>query len=253
MQAKGEKPSTSHRILTIVGIVLCVILVPILIINCTLLLKGVLNKDEVPTFGSIFPLIVLTDSMHDEFPSGSIIISRVVDPEEIKEGDIISFFDPESKTGAITTHAVIKLEYDEAGKLVSFRTKGSANNAEDRLSVPVESLVGRYTGFHMAGVGHVAMFMQTPAGFIVCVFVPLLMLVAYDVIRRRVYDKKHEDDKDELMRELEELRRRAAAAEAAAEVGVRSEEVGVEETTTESEPADAENAPTEETNSIDPK
>ena len=44
-----NKSTLGHRILTGVGIALCVILVPMLIINCTLLIKGWTNKDEVPS------------------------------------------------------------------------------------------------------------------------------------------------------------------------------------------------------------
>ena len=45
----GEKQTSTigHRILTVVGIVLCVILIPMLIINCTLLIKSWTSKDEV--------------------------------------------------------------------------------------------------------------------------------------------------------------------------------------------------------------
>ena len=59
-----EKSTTGHKILTIVGIVICVILVPILAMNVTMIIKGLVNKDEVPTIGGYAPLIVLTDSMN---------------------------------------------------------------------------------------------------------------------------------------------------------------------------------------------
>ncbi len=213
MADQKDNGALRHRIWTIVGIVLCVILIPVLIVNCTLLIKGLVNKDEVPTFGSLVPLIVLTDSMHEEFPSGSLIFSKETDPQEIAEGDIISFYDPASKTGAITTHKVERINRDENGKAVSFTTKGTANNTEDTMAVPAEKLVGRYTGFHIKGAGSVAMFMQTTPGFILCVFVPLLLMVSYDIIRRKMFDKKHKDDKDELLRELEELRKLKAEKE----------------------------------------
>ena len=48
-----ESTSTGHKILTTLGIVLCIILIPILIINCTLIIKSYTNKDEVPSVGGI--------------------------------------------------------------------------------------------------------------------------------------------------------------------------------------------------------
>ena len=89
-----EKGNLTHNILTVVGTVLCVILVPILIINITLIIKSFTNKDEVPSVGGIFPLIVLTDSMYPEIESGDLIINKTIDPEDVKNGDVISFFDP---------------------------------------------------------------------------------------------------------------------------------------------------------------
>ena len=59
-----EKSFVTHRVLTIVGTVLCIILIPILLINITLIAKSFINKDEVPSVGGMLPLIVLTDSMH---------------------------------------------------------------------------------------------------------------------------------------------------------------------------------------------
>ena len=67
-----EPTSKLHKTLTIVGIVLCVILVPMLIVNCTLIIKSFVNKDEVPNIGGLMPLIVLTDSMYPDIKSGDI-------------------------------------------------------------------------------------------------------------------------------------------------------------------------------------
>ncbi len=223
MQETKEPGKLRQRIFTIIGIVLCVILVPMLIINCTLLVKGWTNPEKVPDFAGMTPLIVLTGSMEDVFPGGSLIISKTVDAADIKEGDIISYFDPASKSGAVVTHKVRFVKTTEEGALV-FYTYGTANTSKafeevteaDCEKIPAEKLVGRYTGFHINGFGSAAMFMQTTPGLIVCVIVPLVALVAYDLIRRKLYDKKHDDDKEELLRELEELRR-AAAEKAAAE------------------------------------
>ena len=74
IQDKKEKTSHSNKIFTIIGIVLCIILIPILIINVTLIVKSYTNKDEVPKIGGFCPLIVLTGSMEPEISSGDLII-----------------------------------------------------------------------------------------------------------------------------------------------------------------------------------
>ena len=81
------------------------------------------------------------------------------------------------------------------------------------MPVPGDSLVGVYRK-RIPGAGNVAMFMQTSTGLIVCVVIPIILLVAYDVIRRRMYEKNRQDDTDALMAELEALRAEKAAKEA---------------------------------------
>ena len=55
--------------------------------------------------------------------------------------------------------------------------------------------------------------MQTPTGLVVCVVLPLVALIAYDMIRRKLYEKSNKEDTDALMKELEELRRMKQEAE----------------------------------------
>ena len=199
-----EKVSAGHRILTVVGAVLCIILIPILVVNCTLILKSFTNKDQVPSIGGIFPMIILTDSMEPEFSSGDLIVCHTIDAENVKEGDIICFYDPAGNGTTTVTHRVIKVTTDESGAL-AWETKGDANNTEDSTLVPAKNLVGIYQ-HHFSRLGNVAMFIQTTQGLIICVICPIILLVAYDVIRRRIYEKSKKKDTDALLAELEELR-----------------------------------------------
>ena len=208
-----EKTSTAHKILTIVGTVLCIILIPILLINITLIAKSYINKDEVPSIGGTLPLIVLTDSMYPEIESGDLIICRTAEADEIEVNDIISFFDPAGNGTSIVTHRVIEI-VEEDGE-ISFRTCGDNNNTEDKELVPAENLVGVYK-MRIAGAGHIAMFMQSTAGLIICVVLPIILLVGYDIIRRRIYEKNNKQDTDALLAELEALRAEKTEKEKAA-------------------------------------
>lgn len=207
--SKKENSTKSHKILTIIGWVLCAILVPILIVNCTLLIKSFIKKDEVPDFGGMMPLIVLSDSMYPEIKSGDLIICKTVDAEDVEIGDVISFYDPAGNGTSVVTHKVVDI-IDEDGK-ISFRTKGINNNTEDRLPVPADKLISEYTGVRIPGAGNFAMFMQSTAGLIVCVVLPIILLVGYDLLRRRKYEKSKSEDVAVLMAELEALK--AANAE----------------------------------------
>jgi len=206
-----EKTTASHKALTILGTVMCVILIPILIINITLIIKSFTNEDEVPSIGGIFPLIVLTESMNPEIQGGDLIICHTVEPEEVQEKDIIAFFDPAGNGSSIVTHRVI--EVVEKNGEIKFRTRGDNNNTEDKLLVPADNLVGEYRS-RIPGAGNIAMFMKSTTGLIICVVLPIILLVGYDMIRRRMYEKKKSNDTEALLAELQALRAEKAAKEA---------------------------------------
>lgn len=228
--AKKDKGSTTNKTLTVIGIVLCVILVPILIVNCTLIVKSFINKDDVPDFGGVVPLIVLTDSMYPEIKSGDLIICKTVEAEDVQVGDVISFFDPAGNGTSVVTHKVIE-KYELEGKIY-FRTRGTNNNTDDRLPVSEDKLVGKYADVRIAYAGNVALFMQTVPGLIICVVLPIVLLVGYDFIRRRKYEKGQTSEVASLLAELEALKAANAAnqAQAPSESNETTEVESVEET-----------------------
>lgn len=211
-----EKPSTTHKALSILGTVLCIILVPILIINITLIAKSYVNRDEVPSIGGVFPLIVLTDSMYPEIESGDLIICHTVKAEDVKVKDVISFFDPAGSGTSIVTHRVVEILEEDGG--IMFRTRGDHNNTEDKTLVPAKNLVGVYWT-RVPLIGHMAMFMQSTTGLIICVLLPIIFLIGYDVIRRRIYEKGKKDETDALLAELAALRAEKAEKEKAVATG----------------------------------
>lgn len=213
-QTKEKKTSLSHKVLSVIGAVLCVILIPILVMNISLIIRSFTNPDEVPSIGGILPLIVLTDSMYPEIHSGDLIICHTEEPENVKAGDIIAFFDPTGNGTSVVTHRV--MEVIETEDSVEWVTKGDANNTADAKPVPASKLVGVYQS-RIPELGNVVMFMQTTTGLIVCVVCPILLLVGWDILRRKKYEKTQKADTDALLRELEELRAQKAKQEEAPE------------------------------------
>ena len=199
-----EKNSLWHNSLTVIGVIMCIILIPILIVNCILIVKSY-TSEEVPSVGGYLPLIVLTDSMYPVIESGDLIIRHTQEPEDIAVGDVIAFFDPAGNGSSIVSHRV--LEVTEEDGQIAWKTKGDNNNTEDKLPVPADKLVARYEGTRIPGFGNVALFMQTTPGLIVCVVLPMLLLIGYDMVRRKLYEKNSKKDTDALLAELEELRR----------------------------------------------
>lgn len=225
--AVKEKSSGHSKGLTIFGIILCVILVPILVVNVTMIIKSYTNPDEYPSFAGYNLMIVLSPSMEDTIMTGDLIVVKNADAQDIKgessegaqDGDIISFFDPDSSKQSVLTHRCKKVEDTDGA--ISFITKGDNNNASDPTPCPAENLIGTYIT-RIPGAGNVAMWLQTTPGLIVCVAVPIVLLVAYDLIMKKRYDKSKKKDTDALLAELESLRAQQADAEEKAEAKAES-------------------------------
>lgn len=199
-----KQRSMRHHILTGIGIVLCVIFIPMLALNCMLIVKSFFHKDQVPNIGGVFPMIILTDSMKPEFSSGDLIICRNTDAESVQKGDIICFFDPDGNGSTMVTHRVMSVTTDDNGE-IAWETKGDVNNTKDSSLVPAKNLVGVYQSC-IPGMGRIAMFTQTPRGMILCVLCPIMILIVYDSIRRRKEEAFRKKDTDALLEELETLR-----------------------------------------------
>ncbi|MBQ8432678.1 MAG: signal peptidase I [Clostridia bacterium] len=236
----GEK-NNGGNVLNIIGIVLCILLVPILIVNCVLLIQSAIHEDQVPSIGGNIPLIVLTESMDPEIRSGDMIVCKVIDASEVKVGDVISYFDPEGNGTSVVTHRVLQIETDPSTGERLFRTKGDNNNLEDRLAVPASNLVGIWEGTRIGHLGSVIMFMQSTLGLVICVLLPVAAIVIYEVIRRKKQDNAKQSDIDTLRAELEALK--AAQQGNASEAEAPSEAPAPEAPAEEPAPQDP---PTEE-------
>lgn len=218
-----EPAKKSSKALTIVGIILCVILLPILIVNVTMIIKSYTNPEKYPTFAGYTMMIVLSPSMEDTIKTGDLILVKAAEPESIKgesaagaqDGDIISFFDPDSEKQSVLTHRCVAVTNDKEGNL-AFKTKGDNNVSEDISLAPAENLIGTYIT-RIPGAGNVAMWLQTTPGLIVCVAVPIVLLVAYDLIMKKRHDKTKKKDTEALLAELETLRAQQAESQNQAE------------------------------------
>ncbi len=206
-----RKTSALQKVLSIVGITLCVVFALLLVCNLTIIIKGTLYPEKPPSVLGITPMVVLSGSMsgaaEDHIEAGDLIFVGKADIDALKAGDIIAYMEGKSAT----THRIIEVLTDENGTR-SFRTKGDANNTEDRNPVPADKIIGIYE-FRIPKVGDLALFMQKPLGMAIFVGIPLLAFIIYDIIRRQRQSTKNNSKNAELQAELERLR--ALAGEAA--------------------------------------
>ena len=194
-----EKNGLLQKIVGAVGIALCVVFVPLLLINVTLIVKSYTRPDKVPDFLGYKPFIVLSGSMEPSIMTGDMVFVKETDPDSLKVGDVIAY-----KSGsAVVTHRIVEVK-SENGE-TRYVTQGDANNAADQSLVKPADVEGIYQR-RVAGAGNLAMFMQTTTGMILFVVCPLVLFVLWDVIRRQLESRKEVSRTKELEMELERLR-----------------------------------------------
>lgn len=108
------------------------------------------NSTGPRVVGGYSAFVVLTGSMQDVIPKGSLVITQHVDPNELEVGDDITYMISEKTT---VTHRIIKIEeeYLDTGER-AFTTKGTMNAEADRTPVAAVNVVGKVI-YHSEGLG----------------------------------------------------------------------------------------------------
>ena len=204
MRAGGSDRRQGRRFTAsgVLGVVLCIVFIPLIVVNLVLIVSSYLKPDELPGVLGVKPAVVLSGSMDPAIQVGDLIFVNDCDPASLKEGDVVCYL----SSGKAITHRIVSIAEGDDGqpRLV---TKGDANNAEDRLAVSFDQVQGQWSGARVPGLGNAILFMQTPAGMILFIVCPLALFFAWDVWRRRRMDKAEAARSAQLEAELAALRR----------------------------------------------
>lgn len=121
------------------AILITIILVPVLIINCSIIFQANTNEDKIPSVFGYKPFIVLSDSMESAIRKGDLIFVKNIEPRKLVKDDVIAFRDSE---GTVTTHRIIDIVENDGEKY--FVTKGDNNNSQDQNLVEYKDVEGIY-------------------------------------------------------------------------------------------------------------
>ena len=116
---------------------------------------------------------VLSGSMEPQVMTGSLVVTRPVEPEAIAVGDIITFRQA-AAAETLITHRVTGIGQSS---FLYFETKGDANDKPDPFTVPARNMVGKVC-FHAPYWGYATEFLKTPVGFIFALVIPGSILIA---------------------------------------------------------------------------
>ena len=78
---------------SVIGGILCMIFIPVIVINLTLIISTYTKPGEMPGVFGVKPAIVLSGSMEPEILTGDMIFLHKTDPDLLQTGDVICYLD----------------------------------------------------------------------------------------------------------------------------------------------------------------
>lgn len=171
----------------IVNIVIDIIVVLILAVSVLVVTLSLTSKSSgVPNIFGVAPLSVQTGSMEDTLNPGDLIFSEVTnDPSyEYKKGDIVTFHKDINGQSELNTHRIVEVIKDK--DITYYRTQGDnkeSNPVPDEELQTSSTIIAKYTGTKIAGLGNILSFIRTQLGFFLCVLLPMIIFFVYEAIR----------------------------------------------------------------------
>lgn len=155
------------------------------------------NKNGKPlVIGDYSAMTVLTGSMEDVYPKGSLIVTKSVDSDKLKIGDDITYMTGESSS---ITHRIVGINdnyFDNGEK--GFETQGVMNSNPDKDIVSESNIVGRVV-FSSKTLGDIANFITKNWPIMLFFILVIIMLIAFLKwnSRRIIHsDEKPQDETD---------------------------------------------------------
>lgn len=141
---------------------------------------SVLNASagKVPSVLGFSFMQIQTGSMEPDYPVGSIVVTKKTDVEELKTGDVISFYSnaPDTK-GMPITHRIVRVQRTSGGSPF-FTTKGDANDFDDSLTVGTYSIIGKVV-YNIGTVGGSIISVLKNPNVIFCFIVMPLIFITF--------------------------------------------------------------------------
>lgn len=167
----------------------------ILVYNVILIIASSANKMNFINIFGYKSYIIKTNSMEPTININDVIITRKVERDEIKTGDVITFM----QNGEVITHRITQI--DENGE---YTTKGDNNNIEDTFKIDYENIEGK----HVLTIPYLGKVVQALDNKIVFLIITLIVLIFMLITiqnqekrenrreKKEIEDRKRKNDKN---------------------------------------------------------
>lgn len=200
---KNERKLELKKIIGLIFKVLfLIIVIPIILMSVVVMIKANKYPDKIPDILGYKPMIVLSGSMETALYTGDLVFVKIVNPDTLKNGDIIAF---RNEVDTVTTHRIIDIVNKNGQEY--FKTKGDNNNIEDSNLVSVEDIEGVYV-FKIPKLGEALMILKEPRSLLLI----LLIILVIGLIWLHLADKKEKEilkkEDEQYKKEFEEYKKK---------------------------------------------
>ncbi|HPB17378.1 MAG TPA: signal peptidase I [Clostridia bacterium] len=187
----------------VITVIFAILLIFLILLVGNMIYSQINHK--VPAFFGYSVMNIISRSMEPDIPKNTFILIQRVDPELLKEGDIITFYssDPTIK-GLPNTHRIYDITIEDGQKL--FVTKGDANAIPDLYDVKPEDIIGVYVK-NIVSLGKLGAVFQNKAFIFILLVVPAAVLFVLEIINltKTAKNIKKDDDAQEAVKEDEKI------------------------------------------------
>lgn len=169
------------------------------------------RNNGVSNIMGFMPMTVESNSMSPTFKKGDLIIVKEIDDvNDLKEGDVITYWTHIDGKRVKNTHRIVKVNLNDQGQLESFTTRGDNNNGiDDDTPASPNDIIGKWSGKKLAGCGKALDFLRTKKGFFMCIIIPMAIFFLFELYKfiATLVEIKKGDAPEQL--DEEEIKRRA--------------------------------------------
>lgn len=175
------------KVSKIINTIVDVIVVLILVVSILMVVLSLTTKSSgVPNLFGYAPMSVESYSMEPTINKGDLIIGKVTNDisYEYEVGDIVTFPIDIDGVQTYNTHRIVEVIEDDG--ITYYVTQGDnleTNPVPDEEMQTSSSIVAKYTGNKIAGIGNFFGFIRTQLGFFLCVLLPMILFFIYEAIR----------------------------------------------------------------------
>ncbi|WP_293971149.1 signal peptidase I [uncultured Ruminococcus sp.] len=170
----------------IVNIIVDILVVLILMVSIIVVMLSLTSKSSgVPNIFGIAPLSVQTESMEDTINPGDLIFCTLTEiDDEFQKDDIVAFPIEINGEQVLNTHRIVDVVKDQ--NITYYKTQGDnkeTNPEPDKDLQTSSTIVAKYTGTKIPGLGTVLSFIRTQLGFFLCILLPMILFFIYEAVR----------------------------------------------------------------------